>query len=174
MGLSREDTPRLDTLKAAIDLTQAISALIANPKILKDAVADVYGLSEQEQKKAEAAKADIKANQDVLLENKKLLASIEEEQDNLDVRSGEIQKISAALDARQNQINKDNEAMKTAQNDNVAKANELNTIAKNLADKEAALIAKETALNERQTKNEEYENSLKERAAQFRELTAGL
>lgn len=174
MGLSRDDTPRMDTLQAAIDLAGALKALIANPKVLEQAAKDAYALSEQEQKRAESARENIKEYQDAIAEQRRNDIALDKKSALLDDRAKDIAAKEVAIAASQSVLNKNIAAY---QDDNAKLTQlkaQLDVRETATAQKEAALATREAALNAREAKVDNFEDSLKEKAEKLRTITEGL
>jgi chromosome segregation ATPase len=174
MGLSRETVPDIDTLQIVTEIAQALVALVEKPGIIAQAARDAYALPEQEIAKASAARADIKANQDLVAQNQKILEETKAERIRCGDQKAELARIQKTIDAQQSQLNKDLQALKDSQTENNAFRKQIDAREDGIRLKESSLSARIEELDAREASLNAYESSRKVRAAPVKELTAGL
>lgn len=173
MGLSR-DGNSITTYQVLLDIATNLQELVSNPKALEEAAALSYALPEFEQKKAAEAKDAIAKNSGILSDIEKANAKLLETKKQADDATAKSLAAANALSEKEADLASREQALRDA-------AKRQNEAVATIAASNAALVKREDALAKAEAdlakKIEEisiYEDSLKTRAAQFKELTAGL
>lgn len=171
MSLSNNPSPKevVTTYQALLDMAIGLKALSANPN-LEQLAKDAYSLSESEQARADAARADIQKNQDLIAQQKQLAADLVDEQDNLDLRTTQINDALAVIESKNADLSKRESALKSSASDLSSRENDLSKAQNKLDQDQAKLDQDQQNLSDAQTKLAADQTALKVKSDQLKAL----
>ena len=171
MGLSNENPKAvLDTVLLLNDIKTAL----ANFKDIDALVKNAYALSEQEQKRADAARADIANNQGLLASIRQERSSLDEAALALNAKSQSVDAAIAKLDTTATAQNKRDDELNSKARVLADFERQLNQRSKEMDGRDAIMALNSKALDEREAKIEAQEADLRQRMAQLAAITSGL
>lgn len=168
------NTPRetLDTYTALLE----IAGFVKNNSNLdiEGTVKKIYSLTEKESSQAEEARANIKEYQDLLLSNKKLMADLQEEQDNSDKRVSEIKAALEVIDGKNKALDKRKKELDAISVEQAKKEKDLSEQKIIIDNSRIKLTGDQVAFEEAKTLFAEEQATAKRKAEEIRRLSEGL
>lgn len=154
--------PTKEEVHSVLEIAQLLNDILSNPCKAKESIIALHALSEEEQKKHEAARALIDQHREVLNSNTKIL---EEHKNNRIAFGIEQKKSQGATDAQAKELGELQEELQAKDQRLTAKDNLLAKKERELSDKSTSLAVTETALNARAEKLQILEKTLADKSA---------